>query len=125
MEASITNGSVDHRSSGETPDDSCSITIGGSEADMSAFAQEFLTARMQMLQMKEGQPVVMTERQTAVTYTFRDREISPYFSRSKATPTENRLREIAQNIKKQATGKEAGSQTKVVAAKNSGASNYW
>ncbi len=109
MDAIISNGSAGHRSSGETPDDSCSITVGGSEADMSAFAQEFLTARMQVLQMKEGQPVVMTERQTAVTYTFRDREISPYFSRSKATPIENRLLEVAQNIKKQATGKEAGS----------------
>ena len=108
-DAIISNGSAGHRSSGETPNDSCSITVGGSEADMSAFAQEFLTARMQVLQMKEGQPVVMTERQTAVTYTFRDREISPYFSRSKATPIENRLREVAQNIKKQAIGKEAGS----------------
>ena len=109
MDAIISNGSADHRSSGEMPDDSCSNTIGGSEADMSAFAQEFLTARMQVLQMKEGQPIVMTERQTAVTYTFRDREISPSFSRSQATPIENRLREVAQNIKKQAIGKEAGS----------------
>ena len=53
------------------------------------------------------------------------REISPYFSRSKATPTENRLREIAQNIKRQAAGQEAGKQTKVVTAKNDNASNYW
>ena len=55
MDAIISNGNVGHRSSGEMPDDSCSNTIGGSEADMSAFAQEFLTARMQVLQMKEGQ----------------------------------------------------------------------
>ena len=100
MKAIISNVDVGHRSSGEMPDDSCSNTIGGSKADMSAFAQEFLTVRMQVLQMKEGQPIVMTERQTAVTYTFRDREISPYFSRSKATPIENRLREVAQTIKK-------------------------
>ena len=66
MDAIISNGSAGHRSSGETPDDSCSITVGGSEADMSAFAQEFLTARMQMQQVMEGQQVTMTDRQAAM-----------------------------------------------------------
>ena len=66
MDASITNGSVDHRSSGEVPDDSCSNTIGGSEADISAFAQEFLTARMHLQQVREGQQVTMTDRQAAM-----------------------------------------------------------
>jgi hypothetical protein len=32
---------------------------------MSAFAHEFLTVRMQMHQLNEGQPVTMTERQAA------------------------------------------------------------
>ena len=66
MEASITNDSVSYRSSGEAPDDSCNITIGGSEADMSAFTQEFLTARTQMQQVREGQQVTMTDRQAAM-----------------------------------------------------------
>ena len=64
MEASITSNSVGHRSNGETPDDSCSITIGGSEADMSAFTQD--TARMQLQQVEEGQQVIMTSRQAAM-----------------------------------------------------------
>ena len=66
MEASISNNTVSNRSSGETPDDKCRITVGGSEADMSAFAQEFLTARMHVQQMREGQQVTMTDRQAAM-----------------------------------------------------------
>jgi hypothetical protein len=36
------------------------------------------------------------------------REISPYFSRSKGTPLESRLKGIAQNIKKAVADKDAG-----------------
>ena len=92
---------------------------------MSAFAQEFLTARMQMHQLSESQPVTMTERQAAVTHTFRDRQISPHFSRTKATPVECRLKEIAQTIKRQAAEKEAGKQTKGDTARTSMMSSSW
>ena len=67
----------------------------------------------------------MTERQAAAAQSFRTRDVSPYFSRSKETPTENRLREIAQNIKRQAADKEAGRQTKTDTAKTSMASDSW
>jgi hypothetical protein len=54
----------------------------------------------------------------AVTQPPNGREISPYFSRSKNTTRESRLKEIAQNIKKAATDKEAGKQTKTAIARS-------
>ena len=43
----------DHRD-GDEDEDASSITFGGSEGDMSAFMAEFLTARTQMQQLKDG-----------------------------------------------------------------------
>ena len=77
---------------------SVEIEIGGSMTDMMAFASEVMAARRQQQQLMEGRQILLTERQQDAVRAFADREVSPYFSKSRDAGTESRLREIAQSI---------------------------
>ena len=86
---------------------SVEIEIGGSMTDMMTFASEVMAARRQQQQLMEGRQILLTERQQDAVRAFADREVSPYFSKSRDAGTESRLREIAQSIKKKSTATDA------------------
>ena len=80
----------------EAKENEAEIEIGGTSEEMEAFLSEYLAARQQQELLERGiQPEPTLKQQK-----FSEREVSPYFSNARNTPLENRLRDIAQTIKK-------------------------
>ena len=80
----------------EMKENEAEIEIGGTSDEMEAFLSEYLAAKQQQeLVERGGQPELTSKQQK-----FSEREVSPYFSNARNTPLENRLREIAQTIKR-------------------------